>query len=303
MSSETLPAELIELVADNLVSIGHPSAFSCTSRRLYQVLDHRLYARDAKQGRKALYWSIKKGSYSVAKKTIHHGADRHVEIVKFLLEYGADPNPPDSRELLRTPLSAAAHSGCYEIAKILIEAGADVRATTIDAQWGPVALYTAASLDRNGDIMRLLLDKGVLDDAPEHYGIFALETAIDSGALSTAKLLVQAGVNPACRNIEDIALFFLEIGAGLDLIDNEGRGLMWYAAKYGFENIVRYLLERSYTADEQQDEQGRTPLRIAFDYRDQDGMELLVERGASLEGAGLDESQYHRFSSRPQLDH
>jgi hypothetical protein len=75
MSSETLPAELIELVADNLVSIGHLSAFSCTSRRLYQVLDHRLYARDAKQGRKALYWSIKKGSYSVAKKTIHHGAD------------------------------------------------------------------------------------------------------------------------------------------------------------------------------------------------------------------------------------
>jgi hypothetical protein len=88
-------------------------------------------------------------------------------------------------------------------------------------------------------------------------------------------------------------LFFLEIGAGLDLIDNEGRGLMWYVAKYSFENIVRYLLERSYTADadmrpplaaavlgtnaiihlfldagarvEQQDEQGRTPLRIAFD--------------------------------------
>lgn len=68
---------------------------------------------------------------------------------------------------------------------------------------------------------------------------------------------------------------------------------MWYVAKYSFENIVRYLLERSYTADgdmrpplaaavlgtnaiihlfldagarvEQQDEQGRTPLRIAFD--------------------------------------
>ncbi|RSL49179.1 hypothetical protein CEP54_012539 [Fusarium duplospermum] len=188
MSLETLPVELIELVADNLVFIGDLGALSRTSRRLHLVVDHRLYARDAKHDRKALEWSIRKGSFSVLKKTIQHGADvnkgddslipcepltmasgnHHVEIVKLLLEHGADPNPPGPRGFSYTPLSAAAGSGCYEIVKILIEAGADVRATT-RYEWGPVALSRAMTVDQNDDIIRLLLEKGALNDMPEHF--------------------------------------------------------------------------------------------------------------------------------------
>ncbi len=47
--------------------------------------------------------------------------ERSVQIIRLLLEAGADPN---LRMLTRTPLSLAVHTGDYEVAQLLLDAGA-----------------------------------------------------------------------------------------------------------------------------------------------------------------------------------
>lgn len=153
MSLETLPIKLIESIADNVDSGADLSALSRTSRLLYQILDRCLYRFDVRGGSdKALFLSIGKGCCSVLEKTIQGGADLnslnewlpgarfttslafaagtgHVEIVKLLLKHGVHPNPVRWKEIRQTPLNAASGKGDYAIAKILIEAGADVHVT------------------------------------------------------------------------------------------------------------------------------------------------------------------------------
>ncbi|RSM20139.1 hypothetical protein CDV31_000934 [Fusarium ambrosium] len=266
MALQTLPLELMESIADKIDSGADLSAFSRTSRHLNKILDPRLYAFYARRGSdKALFFSIAEGYCSVLNKTIQSGADLnslhewlpgarfttplafaagtgHVEIVKLLLKHGANPNPARWREIQQTPLSVAAGRGNYEIAKILIEAGADVH-TTVGVESGSLALYAAACCsDQDDNLVRLLLDKGVLDVSPQEYkGTCALESAIQCGNPSTVKLLLQAGANPVFKTSdgltpamlamevgsEDLAFLFLETGADLEQTCDRGQGLVW----------------------------------------------------------------------------
>ncbi|RSL66669.1 hypothetical protein CEP53_003270 [Fusarium sp. AF-6] len=193
MALQTLPLELIESIADKIDSGADLSAFSRTSRHLNKILDPRLYAFYTRRGSdKALFFSIAEGYCSVLNKTIQSGADLnslnewlpgarfttplaftagtgYVEIVRVLLKHGANPNRARWREIQQTPLSVAAGRGNYEIAKILIEAGADVH-TTVGVECGSLALYAAACCsDQDDNLVRLLLDKGVLDVSPQEY--------------------------------------------------------------------------------------------------------------------------------------
>ena len=51
---------------------------------------------------------------------------RHFEIVKYLIDHGADPNAKD--DIGRTALILASENGQFEIVKCLIEHGADPNA-------------------------------------------------------------------------------------------------------------------------------------------------------------------------------
>lgn len=204
MPLKTLLIKLIDFIAQNLTSHADLSALSRTSCHLYQILDRRLYANDVRRGsNKALLFSTKKRCCSVLEKTIQGGvedlnglnrwlsADRlttplafaagrcHVEILKLLLKYGAHPSPDRWKEIHHTPSSAAAGGGYFEIVKILIEADADVHAT-LDEDCGSLALCAAAGCDNQYyDLVRLLLNTGVLDELPlEYRGTFVPEQAI-----------------------------------------------------------------------------------------------------------------------------
>ncbi|KAI8716796.1 hypothetical protein NCS52_00974000 [Fusarium sp. LHS14.1] len=122
------------------------------------------------------------------------------------------------------------------------------------------------------------------------------------------------------------------MGADLEQTCNKGRGLVWYGVWNSCTNVLGYVLERGCSANddtlildtvsevlagrettlllldagaciEKQDEQGRTLLKIAFDEKDQDVTEMLLERGASLKGAGLDDSQCRHLVSSLRVDH
>ncbi|EEU38767.1 uncharacterized protein NECHADRAFT_82987 [Fusarium vanettenii 77-13-4] len=333
MPLETLPVELIESIAAKVTSGAGLNALSRTNRHFHQILDRRLYA--CRSNDKALFFSINKGYSSVLEKAIRGGADLnslyewapgarfttplafaagtgHVEIVKLLLKHGADPNPVRWEEIRHTPLSVAAGKRHYETAKILIDAGADVH-TTFGEPCGSLALHAAVGYyDEDDDLVRLLLENGALDNSPQEYrGTAALEEALTYGRVSTVKLLLQAGANPVFRGSDDwtpvmlaifggseeLAFLFLEMGADLEQTCNKGRGLVWYAVWYSCPNVLRYVLERGCSAND------HAALRIAFENEEQDIIELLLERGASLEEAGLDESKYRHLISSPRVDH
>jgi ankyrin repeat protein len=85
-----------------------------------------------------------------------------LEVVKFLLQYGANVNSPGSRRNGLTALQAAAWKGYLSIAQLLVAFGADVGAPDQDqdltwSQSGLTALNAAASRGHL-DIVQLLLE-------------------------------------------------------------------------------------------------------------------------------------------------
>jgi ankyrin repeat protein len=106
------------------------------------------------------------------------------EFISCLLQHGADPNIPDS--VGRSPLLAAAANGYSAVARILIENGAalDYR----DPNTGCTALHVASG-GGFSDLVKMLLDRGLGDDAPDTGGRTALDYARRYGNDSCAKLL------------------------------------------------------------------------------------------------------------------
>merc|ERR1719163_26392 len=85
----------------------------------------------------------------------------HADVARVLLDFGADPNiltePEDSEDVLAcTPLHLAAQCGHAEVVKLFIARGADVNMTAIGLTGGLTPLYYAAAENRL-EVVRLLL--------------------------------------------------------------------------------------------------------------------------------------------------
>ena len=82
-----------------------------------------------------------------------------------------------------------------EIARDLIERGADVNAPARNAQ--RVAPIHAAASIGDRDMVRLLLDRGADPNARQQLGYVALHTAAAHGDMEMAKALVEHGADPS----------------------------------------------------------------------------------------------------------
>lgn len=207
-------------------------------------------------GRTPLIWAAYKG---------------HIEIVRLLIEKGADMNsifnaPPaistDSSKVYfgGTALYAAAINGYTEIAKILIKAGADVDtgfcATNqcIDENSGEIYGYTALlTAARNGylEYARLLINAKA-----KTFYTMKCATIYKDFKPRVLKLLIDAGANTKEKDesgktilhyaflynsdIEKIKMI-LQTGAPLDEKDNDNLTAIDYAKKQGYkvEDLIR----------------------------------------------------------------
>jgi uncharacterized protein len=96
-----------------------------------------------------------------------------------------------------SPLMLAALGGQLDIARRLIEQGADVNKTG----WAP--LHYAATRGHL-DLMNLLLEKNAYIDAASPNGTTPLMMAAYYGTPSAVKLLLEAGADPMLRNQQDL---------------------------------------------------------------------------------------------------
>ena len=174
------------------------------------------------------------GGYCVTGETpLHVAAEKgHVEVVKLLLEHGANPNARDMYGV--TPLHLAARKGHVEITKLLLEHGADPNAK--EKLGGETPLYWAVVHDRidtaklllehgadpnnkskrfivneravlhwavrneNVDLVRLLLEKGANPNVKDKDGYTPLHIAVLRGNPQIVELLLKYGADPNARN-------------------------------------------------------------------------------------------------------
>jgi len=120
--------------------------------------------------------------------------EKHCEILKTLLQHGANPNATTTN-CQHSALQIACREGSLDLVELLIEYGADVNMPAAE-EFGATALQFAAIGGYVG-IAHLLLEKGAdVNAAPaEHEGRTALEGAAEHGRIDMVQLLRNAGAD------------------------------------------------------------------------------------------------------------
>jgi len=148
----------------------------------------------------------------------------HSEGVRLLLEAGAAPNVKNtgtSEPNGRTPLHCACYNGNLVLAKLLLDARADVDARD-RSRVTPLHL---GCYNKNPGMIKLLLDHGADPNARDEASYTPFHHACVRGHTS-------------------VVLMLLEAGADASASDNFGATPLHVACRNGHTDIVRFLLEK-----------------------------------------------------------
>jgi ankyrin repeat protein len=113
----------------------------------------------------------------------------HMDVLKTLVEAGADPNITSA--MGATALNKAAELGNIPMLNYLLENGSQV---------GPLALIMAA---REGflKVVRILVDAGADLNATQHWGQTALMLAAKNGHAAIVKYLLEKGADATLQQV------------------------------------------------------------------------------------------------------
>jgi uncharacterized protein len=107
------------------------------------------------------------------------------DVVRSLLLGGADPNIPSRNGFNVYPIHSAVASNYSMIAKMLMEAGADIN---VVQKSGATPLHSAAH-NGNIELLIVLLEAGAIVDAKMEDGKTAADKAFEKGFVEIAKIL------------------------------------------------------------------------------------------------------------------
>ena len=210
--------------------------------------------------------------------------------VEAALAAGADANELDPSTM--TPLHMAAARGSADIARLLIDAGADVEAETGTGQGKAHPLHLAAEFD-HAAVAALLLEHGAKADVRDSRSNTALLIAAKSGYADVVEVLLQAGADPLAEDASyhDTAIYIAAMKGHLDVVklivsqgvdvnlrnSHTGETPLWVASMESRFNVMEFLLSSG--ADPNiADSSGKTPIKTTSDPR---VLDLLRKFGAS----------------------
>lgn len=229
-----------------------------------------------------------KYAYSPLLKAVTH---KRPEVVKILLEGETNVDSDQSAGGF-TALCHAGEIGCLGSAKFLLQKGASVKAGS-DFRRTPLH---GAAFGGHFDVAKLLIENGAKVDAQVVDGATPLFYAVENGSNDLVELLIQHGANVNQRDkIYDavpiivaakdgntkIVETLLKNKADPNLVNNQGRSALHFAAEFGRTETVSVLLKNGINIDTK-DQKGDTPLQYAAYAKHPKVVELLLKNNADL---------------------
>jgi ankyrin repeat protein len=221
----------------------------------------------------------------------------HLEVVKFLLEKGADIEAINGGGF--TSLQLAAYGGHRDVVEFLIDKGSNLNA--INKQMGMTVLDFAFMREmqaRKLDIAPFLIEKGAEFDVNKknQSGYTFLDMAIVFGYTEAVEYLLGFGadistlrkdgrtplINAIFRGRPQIADLLIEKGADVNAPDNEGQPPIYWAVKKGLADVVKMLIAKGAATDYVEKDYGRTLLHVAVLQGNKDVVDLLVDENLDV---------------------
>ncbi|XP_076074995.1 ankyrin repeat and KH domain-containing protein 1-like isoform X3 [Mytilus galloprovincialis] len=216
--------------------------------------------------------------------------DGHVEVARLLLDSGAQVNmPADSFE---SPLTLAACGGHVELASLLIERGANLEEVN-DEGYTPLM---EAAREGHEEMVALLLAHGAdINAQTEETQETALTLACCGGFLDVADFLIKAGADyelgcstplmeAAQEGHLELVKYLLKAGSNVHAQTGTGDTALTYACENGHTDVAEVLLQHGAEL-EHESEGGRTPLMKAARAGYLCTVQFLISKGADVNRA------------------
>jgi ankyrin repeat protein len=221
----------------------------------------------------------------------------HLEVVKFLVEKGADIEAVNGRGF--TPLQLAAYGRHREVVEFLLEKGANIDAKNKSNEMTALDFSLLKEIQVHKlDIAPFLISKGAQFDVNKknQMGLTPLDLAIVFGYTEAVEYLMslgadinytgRGGMTPLASAISrgrpEIAKLLLERGADVNAPDQEGNPPVYMAVEKGQADIVGMLLDKGVNMNFVEKRHGRTLLHIASIKGYKDVVDTLLAKGADV---------------------
>lgn len=141
--------------------------------------------------------AIRENQYT--EKDINNLSELKFDLVKILVENGADPSKKHGLIFYKTALIESTYENNFEITKFLIKHGADVNVG--DYETAPIHW---ASFHNNMEMVKLLVEKGADVNRFNRQHQTAIYNAIDNGNIEMIKYLLQFGADLDVKDRDEL---------------------------------------------------------------------------------------------------